>query len=515
MQVRLVAHKDYIISKIDKRIYGSFLEHLGRAVYEGVYEPEHPDADENGFRKDVMNLVSDLNMPAVRYPGGNFVSAFNWEDSIGPKENRPTRLDLAWKSKETNEFGLNEFITWCRKVNTEPIYAINLGTRGIDAARNIIEYCNHPSGSYWSDLRIKHGFKEPHNIKMWCLGNEMDGEWQVGHKTAYEYGRLAHEAAKAMRLFDKNIELVACGSSSDTMSTFPEWEREVLDQSYESVDYISMHKYWSNSDKRSDDRELGKHSTANYLTNSIGLQKYISDVESTINFIKSKKRSKKDVKISFDEYQPWYHSIEFMNEHLNADLKDWPKAHPILEDQYNLLDCLLVGTVLNTFINNSHVVKIACMAQLVNVIPAISTVKNGISWRQSVYYPLYFASLYGRGESLKLKIDSPKYSSDNADDVDFIDASAVINNEEKTLSFFIINRSEKENSELSFDLYNLDIEKIIDQQIINHENIYISNTKDNPNAIIPKNTTIVSFQNNELKADIPPLSYLFVRLKLK
>ena len=515
MKVRIIVNKDYIIGKIDKRIYSSFLEHLGRAVYEGVYEPEHPESDENGFRKDVIKLVSDLNMPAVRYPGGNFVSAFNWEDSIGPKENRPTRLDLAWKSKETNEFGLNEFILWCKKVNSEPIYAINLGTRGIDAARNIIEYCNHPSGSYWSDLRIKHGFREPHNIKMWCLGNEMDGEWQVGHKTAHEYGRLAHEAAKAMRLFDKNIELVACGSSSDTMSTFPEWEKEVLDQTYDSIDYISMHKYWSNSDIRSDDREIGKHSTTNYLSNSIGLQKYITDVESTINFIKSKKRSKKDVKISFDEYQPWYHSVNKMNKHLNSDIKEWPKAYPILEDEYNLLDCLLVGTVINTFINNSHIVKIACMAQLVNVIPAISTVKNGISWRQSVYYPLYFASLYGRGESLQLKIDSPKYSTDNADDVDYIDASAVINAEEKTLSFFIINRSENENVEVNFDLQNLHIHKIVDQQIINHQNVYISNTKDNPNSIIPKKTNIVSLKNDELNADIPVLSYLFVHLELR
>ena len=515
MKVKITAVGNYKIGTIDKRIYSSFLEHLGRAVYEGVYEPQHPDADENGFRQDVINLVSDLNMPAVRYPGGNFVSAFNWEDSIGPKDDRPTRLDLAWKSKETNEFGLNEFVLWCKKVKTQPIYAINLGTKGVDSARNVIEYCNHPSGSYWSDLRIKHGFKEPHNIKMWCLGNEMDGEWQVGHKTAHEYGRLAHEAAKAMRLFDKNIELVACGSSSDTMSTFPEWEKEVLDQTYDSIDYISMHKYWSNSDIRSDDREIGKHSTTNYLSNSIGLQKYITDVESTINFIKSKKRSNKDVKISFDEYQPWYHSIKFMNEHLNSDLKDWPKAHPILEDQYNLLDCLLVGTVLNTFINNSHIIKIACMAQLVNVIPAISTVKNGISWRQSVYYPLYFASLYGRGETLQLKIDSPKYSSDIADDADYIDASAVINNKEKNLSFFIVNRSEKENVELNFDLHNLNIDKIADQQIINHENIYISNTRDNPNSIIPKKTSIVSYQNDELNADIPPLSYVFVRLQLK
>ena len=386
------------------------------------------------------------------------------------------------------------------------MYAINLGTRGIDAARNILEYCNHPSGSYWSDLRIKHGYKEPHDIKMWCLGNEMDGEWQVGHKTATEYGRLVHEVAKSMRKFDSSLELIIAGSSSEAMPTYPDWEREILEHSYDSIDYIALHKNRTNYEKN----------TNSYLSSSVPLQEYISTVEGTINYVKAKKRSKKQINISFDEWNPWYHTRDMQTQnYLDKNLSDWPKAPPLYEDMYNILDTLLVGTVLNTFINNSHIVKIGCMAQLVNVIPAISTVKQGISWPQSIYYPLYFASLYGRGESLKLKIDSPKYSSDNADDVDFIDASAVINNEEKTLSFFIINRSEKENSELSFDLYNLDIEKIIDQQIINHENIYISNTKDNPNAIIPKNTTIVSFQNNELKADIPALSYLFVRLKLK
>ena len=240
MKANITAVKDFTISTIDKRIYGSFLEHLGRAIYEGIYEPDHPEADENGFRKDVMKLITDLNMPTVRYPGGNYISSFNWEDSIGPIEERPTRLDLAWKTRETNEFGLNEFITWCRKTNIEPMYAINLGTRGIDAARNILEYCNHPSGSYWSDLRIKHGYKEPHDIKMWCLGNEMDGEWQVGHKTATEYGRLVHEVAKSMRKFDSSLELIIAGSSSEAMPTYPDWEREILEHSYDSVDYLSF-----------------------------------------------------------------------------------------------------------------------------------------------------------------------------------------------------------------------------------------------------------------------------------
>ena len=506
MQVSITAVKDFKISKIDKRIYGSFLEHLGRAIYEGIYEPDHPDSDENGFRQDVMKLITDLNMPTVRYPGGNYISSFNWEDSIGPIKDRPTRLDLAWKTRETNEFGLNEFVTWCKKTNIEPMYAINLGTRGIDAARNILEYCNHPRGSYWSDLRIKHGYKDPHNIKMWCLGNEMDGEWQVGHKTAYEYGRLVHEVAKSMRKFDSSLELIIAGSSSEAMKTYPDWEREILENSYESIDYIALHKYWTNYDKN----------TTSYLSSSIPLQEYISTVEGTINYIKAKKRSKKQIKISFDEWNPWYHSRDMQTQNfLDKNLSEWPKAPPLYEDMYNILDTLLVGTVLNTFINNSHIVKIGCMAQLVNVIPAISTIKGGISWAQGIYYPLYFASLYGRGESLQLKIDCPKYSTDIADDVKYIDASGVINNENKELSFFIINRSEKDNIKINFNLKDIHIDNIIDQQIINNEDMYAANTKDKPKTIQPIKSFIAQFTNNQLSANLPFLTYLFVRLKLK
>jgi len=505
MEAKITALKDFTIGSIDKRIYGSFLEHLGRAIYEGIYEPDHPDADKNGFRKDVMNLIIDLNMPTVRYPGGNFISSFNWEDSIGPIKDRPVRLDLAWKTRETNEFGLNEFITWCKKTNIEPMYAINLGTKGIDSARNILEYCNHPSGSYWSDLRIKHGYIEPHNIKMWCLGNEMDGEWQVGHKTAYEYGRLVHEVAKSMRKFDSSLELIVAGSSSESMPTYPNWEREILEHTYDSIDYIALHKYWTNYEKN----------TTSYLSSSIPLQEYITNVEGTINYVKAKKRSKKNIKISFDEWNPWYHTRDMQTQdYLDKNQSDWPKAPPLYEDMYNLLDALLVGTVLNTFINNSHIINIACMAQLVNVIPAISTVKKGISWRQSIYYPLYFASLYGRGVSLKLQIEVPKYSTDIADNVSFLDASAVLNEEANTVSFFLINRSETDKIDINFNLYNFEVKNILDQKIISHSNIYASNTKNNPECITPKDSNLISLKDNRLNGSIPKLSYFFLRLKL-
>ncbi|GAE32269.1 alpha-N-arabinofuranosidase [Halalkalibacter hemicellulosilyticusJCM 9152] len=297
-KAKMVVDKEFKIAEIDSRIYGSFIEHLGRAVYGGIYEPNHQNADEHGFRKDVIDLVKDLQVPIVRYPGGNMVSAYNWEDGVGPKEQRPRRLELAWRTIEPNDVGTNEFVDWAKNVNSEVMMAINLGTRGIDAARNFIEYCNHPGGTYWSDLRKEHGYEQPHNIKTWCLGNEMDGSWQVGHKTADEYGRLAQETAKAMRLVDPTIELVACGSSNSKMPTFPQWEATTLEHTYEQVDFISLHQYFGNPD---DDSE-------NYLANALEMDHFIKTVISTCDYIKAKKRSKKQMYLSFDEWNVWYHS---------------------------------------------------------------------------------------------------------------------------------------------------------------------------------------------------------------
>ena len=298
MKASVTASRDYTIARIDDRLYGAFLEHLGRAVYTGVYEPGHSSADADGMRGDVAELVRDLRVPVVRYPGGNFVSAYNWEDGVGPREKRPTRLDLAWHTSESNAFGLHEFAEWCRKVDTEMMLAINLGSRGLDEARNFVEYVNGPVGSYWGDLRKANGHAEPFGVKQWCLGNEMDGPWQVGHKTAHEYGRLANEVAKTLRAFDKSLTLIVCGSSNSDMKTYPEWERVVLEHTYEAVDHISLHMYFANRAKN----------TANYLALNEKLDAYISAVASTIEHVRALKRSRKRVTISFDEWNVWYHS---------------------------------------------------------------------------------------------------------------------------------------------------------------------------------------------------------------
>ena len=349
-KAKLILDRDYVIGAIDPRIYGSFVEHLGRCVYGGIYEPDHPEADKNGFRTDVLRLVKDLNISVVRYPGGNFVSGFNWEDSIGPKENRPARLDLAWFTTETNAFGLHEYIDWCKDAGIQPMYSVNLGTRGPDAARNLVEYANHPGGTYWSDLRRKNGASEPFGIKLWCLGNEMDGNWQIGHKTAQEYGRAANETAKLMKWVDPSIELVVCGSSASDMPTFVEWESSVLDACYDAVDYISLHRYYGNP----------TGDTPGFLARTMDMDAFIKTVASVCDSMKAKKRSKKTINLSFDEWNVWYHSGGQDQEILKKS--KWGKALPLLEDVYNFEDALLAGSMLLTLIRNADRVKIACLA---------------------------------------------------------------------------------------------------------------------------------------------------------
>ena len=333
----VIVDKDFILADVDKRIYGSFIEHLGRAVYEGIYQPESPFADEQGMRRDVLELIRQLNVPVVRYPGGNFVSGYHWEDGVGDKTDRPSRVDLAWGTIETNQFGLNEFMDWAKKADTEAMMAVNLGTRGIEDARNIVEYCNVPGGTLYSDLRRKHGYDAPHNIKLWCLGNEMDGPWQMGHKTAAEYGRIAAEAGRIMKMTDPSIELVACGSSTYFMDTFGYWEDTVLEESYDQVDYLSLHQYYGNRD----------NNTPEFLANTVALDQFISSVVSICDSVRARKKRKKYINLSLDEWNVWYHFNE-----QDKKIGRWSKAPHQLEDVYNFEDALLAFGVMYLFGDN-------------------------------------------------------------------------------------------------------------------------------------------------------------------
>jgi alpha-L-arabinofuranosidase len=503
MKASITAHKDYTISKIDDRVYGAFLEHLGRAVYTGIHEPGHPTADKDGMRGDVAKLVRELNIPCVRYPGGNFVSAYNWEDGIGPVKDRPVRLDLAWHTSESNHVGIHEFAAWCKTVNTEMMLAINLGSRGLDEARNFVEYVNGPTGSYWGDLRKKNGQTDPFNVKMWCLGNELDGPWQVGHKTADEYGRLANETAKTLRAFDKSLELIVCGSSNSDMKTYPEWERTVLEHSYDSVDHISLHMYFANHAKN----------TANFLALSQKLDTYIGTIESTINVVKANKRSKHKVHISFDEWNVWYHSRAEDRDILGGNA-GWPHAPRLLEDKYNFEDVLQVGCILNTFIRRSNIVKIACIAQLVNVIAPIMTEPGGDAWRQTIYYPYYFASVYGRGMALQLSVNCAGYDADVADNVPYLDASGVHNEAEGTLTFFLVNRHGTESLDTEFSLQGFGKAKVIDHQVMSNTDLEATNSLKSQNNVVPQKGSGAKVDDDKLSIKLAPYTYHMLRLQV-
>lgn len=496
-KAKIYLDREFIIDKVDDRIYGSFIEHLGRAVYTGIYEPDHPTADELGFREDVIELVKELNVPIVRYPGGNFVSAYNWEDGVGPKENRPKRLEIAWRTLETNEVGTNEFVQWANKVGAETMMAVNLGTRGIDAARNLIEYCNYPSGTYYSDLRREHGYEQPHNIKTWCLGNEMDGYWQMGHKTAQEYGRLACETAKVMKQVDRDIELIVCGSSHRDMPTFGDWEATVLEHTYEHIDYISLHQYFGNREK-----DLGY-----YLAQSVEMDDFIESLVAICDYVKAKKRSDKRINLSFDEWNVWFHTGR-----PDENFQPWSIAGHLLEDIYTFEDALVVGLILITLLKHADRVKIACLAQLVNVIAPIMTEKGGEVWKQTIYYPYLHATKYGRGTVLKSVISSPTYDSFKVKEVPLLDAVAVMNDEEE-LTIFAVNRDQKDFLPLSCELRGFATYQVVEHIVMEHEDVKAKNTADNPNNVLPHTKGDAKVEGARVVANLSKLSWNVIRLK--
>jgi len=496
----LTAHmtldRDFRIAEIDPRIYGSFIEHLGRAVYGGIYEPGHPEADDRGFRQDVLRLVRELGVTIVRYPGGNFVSGYNWQDGVGPKEERPRRLELAWRTIETNAFGTNEFMDWVKAAGAEAMMAVNLGTRGIDEARNLVEYCNHPGGTYWSDLRRKHGYEQPHHIKVWCLGNEMDGPWQIGHKTAAEYGRLALETAKVMKWVDPTIELVSCGSSHSKMPTFPEYEAVSLDFTYDYVDYVSLHQYFGN---RSGD-------TASYLASTLEMDHFIRTVKATCDYVKAKKRSKKTLNLSFDEWNVWFHSNE-----ADKKIEPWSIAPPQLEDIYTFEDALLVGGMLITLLRHSDRVKMACLAQLVNVIAPIMTENGGRAWRQTIFYPFLHASRYGRGIALQPVIDSPKYDSAEFTDVPMLESVAVHDPEKDELTVFALNRSLDVALTLSCAIRGFEGYRVLEHIVLEHDNLKAVNGPD-AERVKPHAGGRSHARDGLLEAELPKASWHVIRL---
>jgi len=382
------------IGEVSPLIYGNFVEHLGRCVYGGIYDPDSPLADERGFRKDVLDAVRDLHVSITRYPGGNFVSNYHWLDGVGPKEERVPRMELAWHRLETNEFGTNEFMQFAREVNTEPYFTVNMGTGTIEEAQHWVEYCNIKEGPYFAELRKKHGFAEPYNIKYWSLGNEMDGFWQMGHLNVKDYSKKAREAAKLMRLTDPNIKLVAAGSSNYRPGADPDnWNSTVLHELRDVVDYIALHIYVGNPDDN----------YYNFMSAPLVLDQRTQIVKGMIaREMQHAQRGDRDpVYIAWDEYNVWYRARRGAS----------ARGERALEEKYNLEDALVVAGFLNAFIRNADIVKMANMAQLVNVIAPIFTNENDL-FKQTIYYPLQLFSKNVKGTSLDVFVDCDTYDTE-------------------------------------------------------------------------------------------------------
>jgi len=421
----------------DRRLFGSFLEHLGRAIYTGIYQPGSPLASHDGFRTDVAREIRELGVPIVRYPGGNFVSGYNWLDGVGPKAQRPTVLDRAWNTLETNQFGTNEFIDWCRSVDAEPLLGMNFGTGTAEQAVAYVEYCNVERGTKWSDLRRTHGYARPHDVRYWCLGNEMDGPWQIGRLQAREYGRKARDAARQMRVIDGRLRLIACGSSGTNMPTYLVWDREVLEECYDQVDGISLHAYYGNTPA------LTAGNTARYLAMNLDMDRQIHEIAAVCDYVKALRRSSKRLWLSFDEWNVWYRARG--GDATNGQRQAAPR---LLEEVYNLEDALLVGGLINTLIRNSDRVGVACLAQLVNVIAPLVTNDTAVL-RQSIYYPYAWALHYARGQALDVRVESETYPISAAglqadfarnEQVPWIDVAATRDGPANQVCVFMLNR---------------------------------------------------------------------------
>ncbi len=492
-KVKIFADRNFKIGQVEDTMFSSFIEHLGRSVYTGIYEKGHKTADASGFRKDVLELIKELNVSVVRYPGGNFVSGYNWLDGIGPAGKRPVRLDYAWRTTETNEFGTDEFMAWSKAAGLAPMMAVNLGTGSIQDAGYLVEYCNHPGGTYYSDLRKQHGAKEPYKVKYWCLGNEMDGGWQTGHMNAEDYSKKAREAAKIMKWADRDIKIIACGSSSDAMDTFPEWDRTVLENLYQDIDYLSCHQYYFLEDKPED-----------FYASFLRMDNFISSLKATCDYVKTKRRMPKTMMLSFDEWNVWY-----MNSY---KLPDWDRAPRLLEDIYSLEDAVVFGGVMNTLINNCDRVKVACLAQLVNVIAPILTEPGGAAIRQTTFYPFKYVSNNARGTALKAITECGRFTS-RYGSANIVSESIVHDGKNNAVSVFLCNYSDKA-ADVDLEIRGFENLKAAEFYCMSGNDIKLKNTIERPGAVKPVSKDLPAVKNGKCNIKIPAFSWNMVKFSV-
>jgi alpha-N-arabinofuranosidase len=484
-------HTAHRVGAVDPRIFGGFLEHMGRAVYEGVYDPGSQHADADGCRSDVLAALGRMGMTAMRYPGGNFASGYHWTDGVGPRAGRPTVRELAWQSIETNQFGTDEFVRLCRAMGWTPMLTVNLGTGTPEEARNWVEYCNCPAGTRWADLRATNGVREPHGVKLWCLGNEMDGPWQLGHVPAEQYAIRAQQAAKMMRDTDPGIELVACGSCGVDMKTYMEWDRQVLEYLGDFADYLSLHRYVGN---RKDD-------TADFLAVTAAVDRQIEEMDAACRFVQARRRSKRRAYLCFDEWNVWYKNMEMNGR--------GQRAPHLIEEVYNLEDALVVAGFLNSFIRHADAVKIANIAQIANVIAPVLT-RGDELLVQTILYPFEMISRRRDGTALRIALDGPSYESPSHGVVPVVDASAILG--EGTLSVFLTNRSLDEKAEVRVELAGAGggLAALRDAELLSGPGAKAANSFEQQDVVRSQPFAGAAVRNGVATVELPPLSFAAV-----
>ena len=530
-KARVTIHPDYRVGSVDRRLFSAFLEPIGNWVDGGIWNPLHASADNMGFRTDIMSAMKQANIPAVRLPGGNFTSGWVWEDSIGPVEKRKAHLDLAWRQYQNNRIGHDEYLEWARRANVNAMYTINMGTADINSAMRCVEYSNHPGGTYWSDLRAANGYPEPHRVKTWYLGNEMDGPWQIGSwsKSPLGYGIKVNETSKVMKWIDPSIETIVSGSSMFRNASYPQWDVDVLEQCYENVDYLSLHYYH--------DAPPGNY--AALLNGSTIFEEMINTEISVCDYVKSKLRTPKTMMISFDEYachfgQPGKQAPgrtgyippenygEFTPENLNR-----PFRHPNERNKKKgskhegeMLRALSSAALIMVFLRHADRVKIGCMTGAIR--GAIAFDDEHV-WKSGLYYTYTLLNQYSYGTALLPAVQAPTFNVDGYrlsermqapeyEQVPYIEAAAVQNDEKEEVNIFLINRNWEEDLSVELDVRGFEGYQLLEHIELQNEDLEAYNTFEMPNNVVPRINTETSYHQGSIQLRAKKLSFNVIRL---
>jgi alpha-N-arabinofuranosidase len=486
---RIKIDSDRTIGEVSPLLFGNFSEHLGRMIYGGIYEEGSPLSDQFGYRKDVFSAVKDLDVSILRWPGGNFASGYNWKDGIGPKDQRPTRIDLAWNDLESNRFGTDEFLRYCEMLGTEPYICINAGLGTVDDARHWVEYCNEPRHTYWADQRRKNGREEPYKVKYWALGNEIDGPWQLGNKSAEEYSKFALETAKAMRLVDRDIKLVASGSSNYGADWIA-WNRTVLNTLRNQVDYIAIHTYINNS----------QNDLERFLAWSSTIDHYIEVTAALIRQAQSGQPNPRPIYVAYDEWNVWYRTGN----------------REKLEEVYNFEDALAMGMFFNSFFRHANVVKMANIAQMVNVIAPIMTNKQGL-YLQTTYFPLVEYGKQRGNIALDTFVSAPTYKVPNrSTEYKYLDVSTTFNARDRMLYVNVLNRSKDKDLSTKIENQEGQIAGDVGVWEMNNADLKATHTFGDDKKLRPVTKTISpKIENNAFTYTFPAHSLTILKVKMK